>query len=204
MAMVNRPVNIQGTRDWMQYFRGDILRPALSDALRRHLADREPAAAQLQHPPWWPESGKAAGEQSINACEPDVVVLQEAVHPEAVERLSSLCGMKAWAALRGYSLAVHEPSRYCSLRLAPDQSSRAGVIWKWCSAVRHMRIYGVHLSADPLERHGATGAAYEMRALLKRNRQHQKGFIVHDRRLQHARARRTARRTADCPHGYVR
>jgi hypothetical protein len=25
MAMVNRPVNIQGTRDWMQYFRGDLL-----------------------------------------------------------------------------------------------------------------------------------------------------------------------------------
>jgi hypothetical protein len=25
MDMVHRPVNIQGTRDWMQYFRGDIL-----------------------------------------------------------------------------------------------------------------------------------------------------------------------------------
>jgi len=25
MEMVKRPVNIQGTRDWMQYFRGDIL-----------------------------------------------------------------------------------------------------------------------------------------------------------------------------------
>jgi hypothetical protein len=25
MAMVQRPVNIQGTRDWVQYFRGDIL-----------------------------------------------------------------------------------------------------------------------------------------------------------------------------------
>ena len=26
MEMVKRPVNIQGTRDWMQYFRGDILK----------------------------------------------------------------------------------------------------------------------------------------------------------------------------------
>jgi hypothetical protein len=26
MAMVKRPVNIQGTRDWMQYLRGDILK----------------------------------------------------------------------------------------------------------------------------------------------------------------------------------
>jgi hypothetical protein len=26
MAMVNRPVNIQGTRDWMQYLRGDLMR----------------------------------------------------------------------------------------------------------------------------------------------------------------------------------
>jgi hypothetical protein len=25
MDMVKRPVNIQGTRDWMQYFRGDVL-----------------------------------------------------------------------------------------------------------------------------------------------------------------------------------
>lgn len=25
VAMVNRPVNIQGTRDWVQYFRGEIL-----------------------------------------------------------------------------------------------------------------------------------------------------------------------------------
>ena len=25
MSMVKRPVNIQGTRDWMQYFRGDLL-----------------------------------------------------------------------------------------------------------------------------------------------------------------------------------
>ena len=25
MAIVNRPVNIQGTRDWLQYFRGDIM-----------------------------------------------------------------------------------------------------------------------------------------------------------------------------------
>ena len=25
MQMVGRPVNIQGTRDWMQYFRGDIM-----------------------------------------------------------------------------------------------------------------------------------------------------------------------------------
>jgi hypothetical protein len=25
MDMVNRPVNIQGTRDWLQYFRGDIM-----------------------------------------------------------------------------------------------------------------------------------------------------------------------------------
>jgi hypothetical protein len=25
VSMVNRPVNIQGTRDWVQYFRGDIM-----------------------------------------------------------------------------------------------------------------------------------------------------------------------------------
>jgi len=25
MALVKRPVNIQGTRDWVQFFRGDIM-----------------------------------------------------------------------------------------------------------------------------------------------------------------------------------
>jgi hypothetical protein len=44
MAMVKRPVNIQGTRDWFQYFRGDILsQPYL--VLFGSVSQSEPAAS---------------------------------------------------------------------------------------------------------------------------------------------------------------
>ena len=112
----------------------------------------------------------------INSCEPDVVVLQEAVHPEVVERLSSLCGMKVWAAARGYSLAVMsrlEIAHYAwhQVRLARRRYmevvlSKSGT-----------RIFGVHLSAihsnvTELRRN------YEMRALLRGIAKHQQGFHV--------------------------
>ena len=41
----------------------------------------------------------------INACSPDLVVLQEATRPDIVERLAPACGMSSWGALRGHSTA---------------------------------------------------------------------------------------------------
>ena len=41
----------------------------------------------------------------INACEADVVVLQEATRPDVVNRLAADCGMSQWGSRLGHSLA---------------------------------------------------------------------------------------------------
>jgi exodeoxyribonuclease III len=110
----------------------------------------------------------------INACEPDVVVLEEAIRPDVVERLASACGMNFWGAQRGHSLGF---------------LSRAAVAhhtWHRARLVRRhylelllagsaVRIYGVHLSAihsNLTERR----RAYELTALLRGIAEHQQGF----------------------------
>jgi exodeoxyribonuclease-3 len=110
----------------------------------------------------------------INACSPDLVVLQEAVRPEVVERLSKSCGMPAWGAIRGHSLgylskidiahhAWHQvrfaKRRYLELIVARSRT----------------RVFGVHLAAvhsNMMERR----RSYELKALLGGIAQHQKGF----------------------------
>lgn len=112
----------------------------------------------------------------INSCEPDIVILQEAIRPDVVERLASLCGMKFWGSLRGQSLGFlskveiehHEwhqvrfaRRRYLELLLAGSGA----------------RIFGVHLSAihsNLAERR----RAYELRSLLRGIAHHQDGFHV--------------------------
>jgi endonuclease/exonuclease/phosphatase family metal-dependent hydrolase len=82
----------------------------------------------------------------IRACEPDVVVLQEATNPRVVERVAALAGLPAWGARAGHSLGF-------LARTAPAQHA-----WRWGRSSRHafldlvpggstLRIYGVHLSA---------------------------------------------------------
>ena len=110
----------------------------------------------------------------INACEPDLVVLQEAVHPEVVERLSSLCGMKAWASARGYSLAFMsriDVAHYAWHRIRLARRRYMEIVLGGPGA----RIFGVHLSAvhsnvTELRRN------YELRALLRGVARHQQGF----------------------------
>jgi endonuclease/exonuclease/phosphatase family metal-dependent hydrolase len=110
----------------------------------------------------------------INSCQPDVVILQEAIHPEVVERLASLCGMKAWAAARGYSLAFlsrTEIAHYAWHRIRLARRRYIEVVL----GDSNMRVFGVHLSAihsnvTELRRH------YEMRALLRGLARHRKGF----------------------------
>jgi exodeoxyribonuclease-3 len=110
----------------------------------------------------------------INSCEPDVVVLQEAIRPDVVARLASACGMKAWGARNGHSLAFlsraavarhawHETRlarrRYLELVLAPSGA----------------RIFGVHLSAihsNLTERR----RAWELKSLLTAIAPHRQEF----------------------------
>jgi exodeoxyribonuclease III len=111
----------------------------------------------------------------IEACTPDVVVLQEARDPEAIARIARACGMAQWGAQPRSSLgflsrapvtsyAWHRPrrSRHAFLELVlPDGS----------------RVFGVHLAAV----HAAWTERRRLRelgALLHAIAAHQHGFHV--------------------------
>lgn len=110
----------------------------------------------------------------VNACAPDLVVLQEASDPEVVRRVAAETAMAQWAARGGESLgfmsratvagyAWHKPriSRHAFLEIQP-----AGTV---------ARVFGVHLSAV----HAAwteRRRIVELRALLRSIAGHQEGF----------------------------
>jgi endonuclease/exonuclease/phosphatase family metal-dependent hydrolase len=112
----------------------------------------------------------------IRACNPDVVVLQEATRPEVIDHVARECEMQVWAARRGHSLGFmsrvpvdeyqwHQPrgSRHAFLEIVP--------------ATHACRVFGVHLSAV----HSAwteRRRVRELRALLDAIKQHQHGFHV--------------------------
>lgn len=109
----------------------------------------------------------------IRAAEPDLVILQEARHPDVVNRIADLLGFVQFGARRGHSLGFisrhpvvhaqwHKPrvSRHAFLEIVP-----AGTDW---------RVFGVHLSAV----HAAwteQRRVFELRALLRAIVAHQHG-----------------------------
>ena len=97
MKMVGRPVNIQGTRDWVMYFREHVMgQPYLT--LVRQGRDRV-AVRLLTYNIRYGGVGRVGAIASVvNQCAPDVVVLQEATRPEVVEQLAAATGMPFWAA----------------------------------------------------------------------------------------------------------
>lgn len=117
---------------------------------------------------------EAAIASVIRASEADVVVLQEATRPAAIEAIAGACGMRQWGARAGHSLGFmsrvalepprwHQPrgSRHAFLELAP--------------AGTRFRVFGVHLSAV----HSAwteRRRLRELRALLAGIRHQQEGF----------------------------
>jgi endonuclease/exonuclease/phosphatase family metal-dependent hydrolase len=119
---------------------------------------------------------EAALGRVINACAPDVVMLQEARDAGVVEQLARDTGMAQWATFRRQSLGFlsrapvahhewHKPriSRHAFLEVVP--------------AGEQMRIFGVHLSAV----HAAwteRRRMLEVRALLASVQAHQHGLHV--------------------------
>ena len=110
----------------------------------------------------------------IRECSPDLVVLQEATHPEVVERVAEKCGMSHWASKYDYSLgfisreavAHHEWHKPPPLRRAILEIK-----------LPNLTVFGVHLSAvhsNITERLRKR----ELRALLKSIEHHQDGFHV--------------------------
>ena len=112
----------------------------------------------------------------IRACDPDIVVLQEATAPSVVDALARESGLTICGAAPKFSLGFlsrvpmahhewHRPrvSRHAFLELVPDGLA--------------VRIFGVHISAV----HAAwteRRRTFELRALLRSVAHHQAGFHV--------------------------
>jgi endonuclease/exonuclease/phosphatase family metal-dependent hydrolase len=82
----------------------------------------------------------------IKACEPDLVVLQEATRPEVVKGLASACGMKSWGASLGDSLAFLsriDIAHYEWRRILLGRRRYLEIVL----ATSGVRVFGVHLSA---------------------------------------------------------
>jgi exodeoxyribonuclease-3 len=112
----------------------------------------------------------------INACAPDVVLLQEATRPAVIERLAARTGMAEWRAFPRQSLGYmsRKPVVHASWH-RPRLSHHAFV--EVVPAGDPLRLFGVHLSAV----HAAwteRRRVYELRALLRSVRQHQAGLHV--------------------------
>ena len=112
----------------------------------------------------------------INACAPDVVVLQEATDPNVVSRLADLTGLAHWGSRIGHSTgflsrgpvthhAWHSPpgARHPFLEIVPEG--------------QHVRIFGLHLSAW-FSNWSERRRAREIRLLLEGIREHQQGFHI--------------------------
>lgn len=112
----------------------------------------------------------------INACESDVVVLQEATRPDVVERLAEACGMKHWGAIRGHSLAFLSRKKISHHAWHQHRFAKRRYL-ELVLAESDTRIFGVHLSAihsNVTERR----RVLEITSLLKGIEQHREGFHV--------------------------
>jgi endonuclease/exonuclease/phosphatase family metal-dependent hydrolase len=112
----------------------------------------------------------------IKIASPDLVVFQEAIHPDVIERLSKLTDMPYWAARKDHSIGFisrqevsyyewHYPAgaRHSFLEIVPAESES--------------RIFGLHLSAR-FSKWDERRRTREIRSLLEGIKRHQEGFHV--------------------------
>lgn len=114
--------------------------------------------------------------QAIVAAAPDLVVFQEATHPEVIERLAAATKYPFWAARRNHSIG------YLS-RQEVDYHE-----WHYPAGAKHSfleiviggsdaRVFGLHLSAR-FSRWDERRRGREIRSLLEGIKRHQDGFHV--------------------------
>jgi endonuclease/exonuclease/phosphatase family metal-dependent hydrolase len=112
----------------------------------------------------------------INACQPDLVVLEEATRPEVVKTLVSACGMKWSGAHLGDSLAFMsriDIDHYDWHRIQLGRRRYLEIVLKGGQA----RVFGVHLSAinsNVTERR----RMYEVSVLLRQTAPYRDTFHV--------------------------
>jgi exodeoxyribonuclease-3 len=112
----------------------------------------------------------------IDACHPDLVLLQEATHPGVVEEIARATGMSEWRAYDRQSLGYLSrlPVAHASWH-RPRVSHHAFV--EIVPAAQSFRVFGVHLSAV----HSAwteRRRVFELRALLRSVQREEPGFHV--------------------------
>ena len=114
--------------------------------------------------------------ETIKNVSPDLVVFQEATHPDVIERLARATNLPFWAARRNHSIgyiskheiAYHEwhypaGAKHSFLEIVPNGTE--------------MRIFGLHLSAR-FSKWDERRRAREIRSLLEGIKRHQSGFHV--------------------------
>jgi endonuclease/exonuclease/phosphatase family metal-dependent hydrolase len=112
----------------------------------------------------------------IRQVQPELVVFQEAIHPDVIERLADKTGLKFWAARKNHSIG------YIS------RNEIAYHEWHYPAGARHpflevvpvgseARIFGLHLSAR-FSKWDERRRAREIRALLAGIKRHQDGLHV--------------------------
>jgi endonuclease/exonuclease/phosphatase family metal-dependent hydrolase len=111
----------------------------------------------------------------INSCDPDIVILQEAIRPSVVKDIADRCGMTQHASSAGHSVAFMsrvDVTRHVWRRVRWARRAYLELI-----TAGGIRIYGVHLSAlhsNLTEQR----RAYELRSLLRSVDRHQQGLHV--------------------------
>jgi endonuclease/exonuclease/phosphatase family metal-dependent hydrolase len=114
--------------------------------------------------------------ETIVAAAPDLVVFQEATHPEVIERIAEATKYPFWAARRNHSIGFLS-------RQQVDYHE-----WHYPAGARHSfleiipagtkaRIFGLHLSAR-FSKWDERRRAREIRSLLEGIKRHQDGFHV--------------------------
>jgi exodeoxyribonuclease-3 len=114
--------------------------------------------------------------ETIRAADPDLVVFQEAIYPDVIERLATETGFPFWASRRHHSIGYisklkigyhewHYPAgaRHSFLEIVPDNTNT--------------RVFGLHLSAR-FSKWDERRRKREIRALLEGIKRHQEGFHV--------------------------
>jgi endonuclease/exonuclease/phosphatase family metal-dependent hydrolase len=112
----------------------------------------------------------------INACAPDLVLLQEATDRGNVERIAEATGMAEWQAFDKQSLGFLSRRPVASCGWVRPRVSRHAFVEVVPEGER-LRVFGVHLSAV----HAAWTEhrrVMELRALLRSVARHQDGFHV--------------------------
>lgn len=112
----------------------------------------------------------------INACDPDLVLLQEATDPANVEQLALATGMADGRAFVSQSLGFLSRKKVQSCQWIRPRISRHAFV-EIVPNGQSFRVFGVHLSAV-LAAWTEQRRLYELRALLRSIDHHRSGFHV--------------------------